>query len=462
MVVLLAIFANAQGQLRNFGNFHALPGSTITFYGDVMVGGTFADDSQEITFNGPGTQVISGTATITFKNLTADNPSGVTLQQNVIVTSLSLDSGPLNLNGRTITISNSASTAISRTTGYIISENVSNTNKLIWNIGTDTNPHVFPFGTAGGNYIPFTLTNTVGNIGNVTVSTYPTATNNLPYPSAPTAVTNLNGSNGDNSANVVDRFWQIDKDGPAGTATITFTATPAEVGTITTLQAQRWNSASQIWDQPLAGQTNDATSVTVSGVTSFSPWAMSGNNKTLPIELLSFTATPIQTDVSVDWETSSEHNNAYFTILRSKDGKEFSEIASVPAGTAGGAVQTYNYFDTNAFHGRSYYRLKQTDLDGKHSFSDVRTVTIGDDAAFSITVFPNPTTNDEFLVDFQRSLESPTAVVVYNVVGAVIFNIVVAPGVKTFLVHLSDPPKGVYIARAVSDKFNLHQAIVVK
>ena len=427
-----------------------------------MVGGTFTDNSQEITFNGPGTQMISGTATITFNNLTIDNTLGITLQQNVIVTSLSLDSGPLNLNGRTITINNSASTAISRTTGYIISENVSNANKLIWNIGTDTNPHVFPFGTAAGDYIPLTLTNAAGNIGNVTASTYATAANNLPYPSTPVAVTNLDGPNGDNNANVVDRFWQIDKDGAGGTATITFVATAAEVGAITTLRAQRWNAASQIWDQPLPGQTSSAISVTVPGVTTFSPWAVSGNNSPLPVELVSFTATPMETHVSLDWKTASEYNNDYFTVQRSSDSREFSDIAKVPAGKAGRTIQKYNYIDINAFRGRSYYRLKQTDLDGKYSLSDVRTVTIDDDAVLVIGVFPNPTTNNEFLLDFKHLLESPVAVTVYNVVGAVIFNTIVDPGVRTFLVHLSDPPKGVYIVKTVSDKFNSQHVVVVK
>jgi hypothetical protein len=461
-LLLFASMGYSQGQFKNYGNFQAFPGSTISFFGDVINEGTFTDNSQTISFSGPAGQAISGSVMITFKNFVANNTTGVTLQQNIVANALALTEGPLNLNGKTLTINNPASSAVSRTNGYVVSENVSNANKITWSIGTDVTAHVFPFGTAAGDYIPLTLTNASGNIGNVTVSTYPTGANNLPYPTTPDAVTNIDAAIGNNSVNVVDRFWQIDKDGAGGTATITFVATAAEVGTITTLRAQRWNSALQEWDPPLPGQTSGATSVTVPNVTTFSPWAISGNNAPLPVELLSFTATPVETKVNLDWKTASEYNNDYFTVQRSSDGKEFRDIAKVPAGNAGTTVQKYNYVDIHAFRGRSYYRLKQTDLDGQHKFSDIRTVTLGDHAALDITVFPNPVTDNEFSMDFQQSLESSTVITVYNVTGAVIYSTMVEPGVRKFNVRLNYPPKGVYIVRAVSREFNFQQSIVVK
>src|SRR5205085_4478887 len=100
-----------------------------------------------------------------------------------------------------------------------------------WNMASTTGAHVFPFGTAGGSYIPYTLNLTAGTIGNVTVSTYPTAVNNTPYPTTPTNVTHVRNSSGvDNSLNTVDRFWEVNRTGASGTVTMTFVATAAEVG----------------------------------------------------------------------------------------------------------------------------------------------------------------------------------------------------------------------------------------
>src|SRR5690348_14404480 len=97
--------------------------------------------------------------------------------------------------------------------------------------------HEFPFGTSAGVYIPFRFTKTNATDADVvTLATYGTGANNLPYP--PT-VTHVSGTSGtDNSANTVDRFWSLSVSGTA-TATIVFNVSPAEASGITNLQAQR-------------------------------------------------------------------------------------------------------------------------------------------------------------------------------------------------------------------------------
>ena len=91
----------------------------------------------------------------------------------------------------------------------------------------------------------------------------------------------------------------------------------------------------------------------------------------LPIELLSFTAHPVEKGCGLEWVTATETNNDYFTLERSHDGMNFEEAVRVKG--AGNSTQTitYRYTDEHAFSGVSYYRLKQTDYDGHFEYSEL-------------------------------------------------------------------------------------------
>jgi len=416
ILLLLYIPASvfAQLQLTNTGNLQLHPGAEMALYGNFSNSGTFVDGGQAMRFNGTSAQSVAGSSVTTFSRLFINNTAGVTLNQSVNVsTVLTLSNGALTLNSQLLTVQSGATAAIVRTNGYIVSEQPNNQGRLRWNIGTTTGAHIFPFGKATGEYIPFTVNLTAGNIGNVTLATYPTALDNTPYPTTPNAVTTMADSSGtDNSGNTVDRFWQIDKDGPTGTATLTFTATPAEMGAIMyVIRARRWNTATQAWETPLPGQTFTATSVTVPGVTAFSPWVMAGAVIPLPIELVSFAAQVNERrEVDLAWITASEINNDYFTVERSQDLMHFETVLT-RAG-AGNSNQLLHYADVdpNPHEGVSYYRLKQTDYDGSFSYSPPISVNLSGEDVFRVTVFPNPATADNVHVSIS-GITGPSAII---------------------------------------------------
>ena len=116
------------------------------------------------------------------------------------------------------------------------------------------------------------------------------------------------------------------------------------------------------------------------------------SSATLPVSLLQFTALPTdKKEVVLKWTTLSELNTKTFTVERSKDGISFIKLSSQQS--VGNAITQQNYqtVDAAPFDGVSYYRLKQTDLNGKETVSNTVTVTIKSEDA-SITAFPNPTT----------------------------------------------------------------------
>jgi hypothetical protein len=87
--------------------------------------------------------------------------------------------------------------------------------------------------------------------------------------------------------------------------------------------------------------------------------------------LLSFDAKPEGDHVLTKWSTASEINNDFFTLERSKDGVNFEKLKTVPGAGNSDRIVNYAEKDEEPLNGISYYRLKQTDYDGKTSYSQI-------------------------------------------------------------------------------------------
>lgn len=127
-------------------------------------------------------------------------------------------------------------------------------------------------------------------------------------------------------------------------------------------------------------------------------------NALLPVQLIQFTANPVNTDVLLNWATASETNNKGFVIERSVNGEEFEYVNFVKGKGNSTNTSKYSYSDASALDKTStlYYRLKQVDLDGAYTYSNIVKVSIFNTEPFAVTVFPNPFTDN-----FQMELVTP-------------------------------------------------------
>ncbi|MEP7171349.1 MAG: hypothetical protein ABI855_18415, partial [Bacteroidota bacterium] len=97
----------------------------------------------------------------------------------------------------------------------------------------------------------------------------------------------------------------------------------------------------------------------------------------LPVELVSFSAKAIDNkEVLCQWTTASEINNDYFTIERSRNGRDFEEAGKVNGAGNSTSTSDYSFTDEQPINGISYYRLKQTDFNGQFSYSQIVKVNI--------------------------------------------------------------------------------------
>lgn len=116
----------------------------------------------------------------------------------------------------------------------------------------------------------------------------------------------------------------------------------------------------------------------------------------LPVELLSFQARAAGRDALLAWATASEKDNARFDVERSADGVIFAVVGSVRGNGTRSTRTDYAFTDkgAGAAAGTRYYRLRQVDLDGKESATEVRVVSFdGKGAATLISVYPSPSTD---------------------------------------------------------------------
>lgn len=91
----------------------------------------------------------------------------------------------------------------------------------------------------------------------------------------------------------------------------------------------------------------------------------------LPISLLYFNGNIDLDGNKISWSTLSETNNDYFTIEKSKDGT-YWEIIYIKPGAGNSSNQLYySLIDRDVDKVINYYRLKQTDYDGKFEYSDI-------------------------------------------------------------------------------------------
>ena len=118
----------------------------------------------------------------------------------------------------------------------------------------------------------------------------------------------------------------------------------------------------------------------------------SKSTEPFPVSLVNFNGfLQPNRQVFLRWETALEIENDKFIVERSPNGKNFEPICWVKGKGTTSEYQTYSYLDTKALSGTSYYRLKQTDLNGKFIYSQVITIKQANHENFTIqTIYPNP------------------------------------------------------------------------
>jgi hypothetical protein len=140
----------------------------------------------------------------------------------------------------------------------------------------------------------------------------------------------------------------------------------------------------------------------------------------LPVEMSGFDAVQNGSSVELRWQTASETNNAGFRVQRATE-SGWSTLGFVESKAAGGTTaeaQSYRYtVKQELAPGTHRFRLKQEDLDGSTSLSDVVKLDVSMDEALSLSApAPNPA-HGQTTLSFGVKQTSETTIGLYNVLG---------------------------------------------
>jgi hypothetical protein len=127
----------------------------------------------------------------------------------------------------------------------------------------------------------------------------------------------------------------------------------------------------------------------------------------LPVEVIYFTSRKLNGGINLSWATAREENFEYFTLERSAEGREFTELSRIPAKPGSyAAIKVYEFFDEMPLAGYSFYRLKATDFDGFSEYHGILSVRT-DDIDEMVRIYPNPVQGNQVTVNFSGKNGTP-------------------------------------------------------
>lgn len=115
----------------------------------------------------------------------------------------------------------------------------------------------------------------------------------------------------------------------------------------------------------------------------------------LPVQLTTFSAERANGNSLLKWQTEGESNSRDFIIQHRTNGNSWNTIGTVAAAGNSSTTLQYQFTHHHPEAGINYYRLLQTDLDGRTQYSPIRLVRNSSDD--EPVLYPNPAQSNAFL-----------------------------------------------------------------
>lgn len=184
----------------------------------------------------------------------------------------------------------------------------------------------------------------------------------------------------------------------------------------------------------------------------------------LPIGLLSFDAVMIDYQVEVKWITQSETNNDYFTLQKSANGTEWTNLVIIDGAGNSTSILAYQFTDRHPFPTTSYYRLKQTDFDGTSTCTNA--IAVDFKSENKLLIYPNPTKGDVTIQYMTSQIHGAseiqnTDISVFNIIGEQL-KIQINKLDGDLRLNLSNIEDGLYLVEVTCEGNKTYQKIIIQ
>ncbi len=185
-----------------------------------------------------------------------------------------------------------------------------------------------------------------------------------------------------------------------------------------------WNATLSRWE----------ISITITG---FSGFFLQTSTTILPVTWVSVNGSlNAQGKAVVSWKVQ-EQQVASYSIEKSLDGQPFVSIADISS--KGNGENEYSFQEAQALIGKAAYRIKQTDINGRTTYS--KSLLLRSDRQAWVTLYPNPVKSSAVLNVTDKELLNTTAHL-YDGTGREIQRIQITQSVTT--IHMDQYKVGVY------------------
>ena len=203
--------------------------------------------------------------------------------------------------------------------------------------------------------------------------------------------------------------------------------------------------------EAFAATTNDAVNnyvltTSLSGL-QLNELTLAATSGPLPLQWRSFTAAKQENNVLLQWSTFAEQNSKYFIAQTSTNGITWNKIGTVSAARNSSSIRNYNYLHTSPVAGYNYYRVIETDVNGRYNYSLVRKVRF-ELTPWKIELLGNPVVNRtlEIKITLARPNDILPTLKLYTSDGRLLWTKQAGDGIQA--INVTGYPKGTYLLQA--------------
>jgi hypothetical protein len=175
----------------------------------------------------------------------------------------------------------------------------------------------------------------------------------------------------------------------------------------------------------------------------------------LPLTLTSFNGALNNNSVQLNWSSAQEENLDKYIVEKSTDAINWQTLSTVKAAGNSNSAREYNIVDPNAAQ-INYYRLKQVDINGSFTYSQIIRIRSNAKEKTGILLYPNPVISDA-TVTINSENKQAAHIKLYNQFGIQLNHLqrqLIAGSNNIPIPGLHTLPAGSYIIVVEDEKFN--------
>jgi hypothetical protein len=138
------------------------------------------------------------------------------------------------------------------------------------------------------------------------------------------------------------------------------------------------------------------------------------NQAPLPITWMYFRGKESNQSNILEWATTNDKDNRFFTLEKSEDGRTFYELARLTPKQDESSVHTYSFTDNTPLV-KTFYRIKQTDINGSENY--FRTIEITKESSVIAT---HSIVGDQLIVRVEAEEARNVTANLYNLNGQMV------------------------------------------